>query len=71
MTEELNELDVLVGNHRDGLLMRKNAISLVRSHEFKATTDSDHIFNIVPNLPQQDFASSQPKQTRAGDIIKA
>lgn len=48
--------------------MRQNAICVVRTHKFKATTDSDHTFNIAPNLLQQDFAASQPTQKWAGDI---
>ena len=68
MTEELNELGLRVGHRRVGRLMRQNAICVVRTHKFKATTDSDHIFNIAPNLLQQDFAASQPNQKGAGDI---
>ena len=68
MTEELNELGLRVGHRRVGRLMRQNAISVVRTHKFKATTDSDHTFNIAPNLLQQNFAASQPNQKWAGDI---
>ena len=50
MTEELNELGLHVGHRRVGRLMRQNAICVVRTHKFKATTDSDHTFNIAPNL---------------------
>jgi putative transposase len=68
MTEELNELGLGVGHRRVGRLMRQNMICVVRTHKFKATTDSDHMFNIAPNLLQQDFAASQPNQKWAGDI---
>lgn len=68
MTEELNELGLRVGHRRVGRLMRQNAICVVRTHKFKATTDSDHTFNIAPNLLQQDFTASQPNQKWAGDI---
>ena len=68
MTEELNELGLRVGHRRVGRLMRQNAICVVRTRKFKATTDSDHTFNIAPNLLQQDFAASQPNQKWAGDI---
>ena len=53
---------------RVGRLMRQNAICVVRTRKFKATTDSDHTFNIAPNLLQQDFAAGQPNQKWAGDI---
>ena len=48
--------------------MRQNGIQVIRSRKFKRTTDSDHAFNIVPNLLQQDFTASGPNQKWAGDI---
>ena len=57
-----------VGHRRVGRLMRQNAISVVRTHKFKATTDSDHRFNIAPNLLKEDFAASQTNQKWADDI---
>ena len=71
MTEELNEpneLGLRVGHRRVGRLMRQNAICVVRTRKFKATTDSDHTFNIAPNLLKQDFGASRPNQKLAGDI---
>ncbi len=68
MTEELNELGIRVGQRRVGRLMRQNGIQIVRSRKFKRTTDSDHAFNIAPNLLQQDFTASGPNQKWAGDI---
>lgn len=81
MTEELNELGIHVGQPlpgsglpanrergRVGRLMRHNGIQVIRSRKFKRTTDSDHAFNIAPNLLQQDFTASGPNQKWAGDI---
>ena len=68
MTEELSELGLRVGQRRVGRLMRQNGIQIVRSRKFKRTTDSDHAFNIAPNLLQQDFIASGPNQKWAGDI---
>ena len=53
MTEELKEVGVDVGHRRVGRLMRENGIVVERTRKFKATTDSDHTFNIAPNLLQQ------------------
>ena len=39
-----------------------------RRRKFKATTDSDHTFNIAPNLLERDFAAAGPNQKWAGDI---
>lgn len=68
MTEELNELGLQVGQRRVGRLMRENGIQIVRSRKFKRTTDSDHSFNIAPNLLQQHFTADQPNQKWVGDI---
>lgn len=43
-------------------------VRVIRSRKFKRTTDSDHTFNIAPNLLRQDFTASGPNQKWAGDI---
>ena len=62
MTEELKEVGVDVGHRRVGRLMRENGITVERTRKFKATTDSDHTFNIAPNLLDRDFKADQPNQ---------
>jgi len=68
MTEELKELGLCVGHRRVGRLMKQNGIRIVRTRKYKVTTDSDHTFNIAPNLLEQDFSASEPNQKWAGDI---
>jgi putative transposase len=68
MTEELQELGLEVGHRRVGRLMRYNDIKIVRTRKFKATADSNHAFNIAPNLLDQDFSADAPNQKWAGDI---
>jgi transposase InsO family protein len=68
MTEELQELGVNVGHRRVGRLMRENGIKIVRTRKYKATTDSNHTFNVAPNLLEQDFSATAPNQKWAGDI---
>ncbi|MBB3995663.1 transposase InsO family protein [Sulfitobacter undariae] len=68
MTEELQELGLAVGHRRVGRLMRDNSIKIVRTRKFKATTDSNHTFNIAPNLLDQDFSADAPNQKWAGGI---
>jgi len=68
MTEELQDLGLSVGHRRVGRLMRENNIRTIRTHKYKATTDSDHTFNIAPNLLDQDFSATGPNQKWAGDI---
>ena len=68
MTEELKEVGIDVGHRRVGRLMRENGISVEKTRKFKATTDSDHTFNIAPNLLDRDFKADQPNQKWAGVI---
>ena len=68
MTEELKEIGLDVGHRRVGRLMRQNGISVVRTRKHKVTTDSDHKFNIAPNLLDRDFKADAPNQKWAGDI---
>ena len=68
MTEELKELGLQVGHRRVGRLMRDNGITVKRNRKFKATTDSNHSFNIAPNLLNRDFSAAGPNQKWAGDI---
>lgn len=65
MTEELKELGSDVGHRRVGRLMRENSIAVKRNKKFKATTDSNHSFNVAPNLPNRHFFADRPW---AGDI---
>ena len=68
MTEELQELGLRVGHRRVGRLMGENGIKIIRTQKYKATTDSNHAFNIAPNLLDQDFSADGPNQKWAGDI---
>jgi len=68
MTEELRELGIRVSQHRVSRLMKDNNIRIIRTHKFKCTTDSNHNFNIAPNLLDGDFKTTGPNQKWAGDI---
>jgi putative transposase len=68
MTEELKEIGLNVGHRRVGRLMRQNGISVVRTRKHKVTTDSNHKFNIAPNLLDRNFSTDQPNKKWAGDI---
>ena len=57
MTEELKKIGLNVGLRSVGRLMRQNGISVVRTRKHKATTDSNHKFNIAPNLLDRNFAA--------------
>tara|TARA_B110000483_G_C17779806_1_gene383179 strand:+ start:225 stop:356 length:132 start_codon:yes stop_codon:yes gene_type:complete len=42
--------------------MGKNGIKIIRTQKYKVTTDSNHRFNIAPNLLDQDFSADGPNQ---------
>jgi putative transposase len=64
----VKQIGLDVEHRRVGRLMRQNGISVVRTRQYMVTTDSDHKFNIAPNLLDGDFAAEQPNQKWAGDI---
>ena len=68
MTEELKEIGLNTGCRRVGRLMRQNGIYVVRTRKNKATTDSNHKFNIAPNLLDRNFVADGPNQKWADDI---
>jgi len=68
MTQELKEIGLHVGHRRVGRLMRDNGFRVVRTHKYKTTTDSNHRFNIAPNLLDRNFTAKHPNQKWAGDI---
>ena len=68
MTEELRELGFKVGHRRVGRLMRESGIFEIRTRKHKVTTNSNHKFNIAPNLLDRDFTADRPNQKWAVDI---
>ena len=52
------------GSFSEPVSLRENGIVVERTRKFKATTDSDHTFNIAPNLLDRDFAAAGPNQNR-------
>jgi transposase InsO family protein len=69
MTEDIKEIGLNVGQRRVGRLMRQNGISVVRTRKHKVTTDSDHKFNIAPNLLHRDFTADAPNQKWAENLF--
>jgi len=57
-----------VGHRRVGRLMRQNGISVVRTRKHKVTTNSNHKFNIAPNLLDRDFTADRANQKWLVDI---
>lgn len=68
MTQELQEKGLQAGERRIGRLMRDNGITVTRTHKYKVTTDSNHSFDIAPNLLDRDFTATAVNQKWAVDI---
>jgi transposase InsO family protein len=68
MTGELKEIGLDIGHRHVGRLMRQNGIPVVTTRKHKATTDSNHKFNIAPSFLDRNFSADQPNQKWAGDI---
>lgn len=68
MTQELKELGLNAGHRRIGRLMRQNDLRVVRTRKYKATTNSNHKFNIAPNWLDRNFSADRPNQKWAADI---
>ena len=68
MTEELKQIGLDVGHRRVGRLLRQNGISVVRTRKHMVTTDSNHKFNIAPNLLDRNLTANEPNQKWAADI---
>lgn len=68
MTQELKDVGLIVGHRRVGRLMRDNGIRVVRTRKYKATTNSNHKFDIAPNVLGRSFYAEKPNQKWAGDI---
>ena len=60
MAQKLKEIGLSVGQRRVGRLMRDNGIRVVRTRKYMCTTDSNHKFNIAPNLLGRNFTAEQP-----------
>jgi putative transposase len=68
VTQELKEIGLAVEHRRVGRLMRMNGFRIVRICKYKATTDSNHSFNVAPNWLDRNFHADQPNVKWAGDI---
>jgi putative transposase len=68
MTDELRDQGIVISERRVGRLMQDNDIRVIRTRKFKRTTNSNHTYNIAPNLLDGDFQATGPNQKWAGDI---
>jgi transposase InsO family protein len=57
MTEGLKEIGLDIGHRGIGCLMREKGRSMIRTRKHKVTTDSNHKFNIAPNLLDRNFSA--------------
>ena len=62
MTLELRDLGFSIGERRVARLMAATDINVIRTHQYKRTTDSRHGFPFAPKLLKQNFEAVEPNQ---------
>ncbi len=67
-SKELKARGTDCNKKRTERLMRVNGIRAKRSRRFKATTDSQHDFQVAPNLLNREFEVSRPDEVWVSDI---
>ena len=68
MTEELKGQSLQVGHRRIGRFIQQNGILFFRTRKYKVIIDSNHKFNITPNLLDYDFTADRANQKWVVDI---
>jgi putative transposase len=68
VTAQLKKEGIACGKNRVSRLMNENKIFSKLKRKYKATTYSEHNFNVAPNLLKQDFAVNEPNKVYVGDI---
>lgn len=68
ITAQLKKEGIACGKNRVSRLMNNNNIFSKLKRKYKATTYSDHNFNVAPNLLNQDFTVDKPNKVYVGDI---
>ena len=65
---ELRKQGRRVSRKRVARIMRNESLVGRRKRKFKSTTDSNHTYEVAPNLLQQKFYAEHPDQVWMGDI---
>lgn len=65
---QLNADGIDCGKNKVSKLMKENNISSKITRKFKATTYSNHNYNVAPNLLKQEFNIVEPKTAYVGNI---
>ncbi len=68
ITAQLKKDGVTCGKNRVSRLMKENNISSKLKRKYKATTYSEHNFNVASNLLEQNFKAEAPNKVYVGDI---
>lgn len=68
MQSELADNGVILGRDQISRLRRELGLKCIQKKKFKATTNSNHDFPVVPNLLEQDFSVMEPGTVYGTDI---
>lgn len=68
VAKRLNEKGKKISRHRIARIMRLNGWRARAAKKYKATTNSNHLLPVAPNLLQQDFNALRPDEKWVSDI---
>lgn len=68
LQRELNERGIRCSRTRVACAMRRRGLKARGRRRYRATTDSNHSFDIAPNVLQRNFSASRPNKVWVGDI---
>lgn len=68
MADKLRQAGVKTGRYKAAKLMKDANAPFVPARKFRVTTDSNHSFQIQPNLLQRDFEANEPNAAWVSDI---
>lgn len=68
ITKRLKSDGKIVGKNRVAKIMRENKWCAKAAKKFKATTNSNHILPVAPNLLQQNFTATKANEKWVSDI---
>ena len=68
ITQRLHDEGKSAGRHRVAKIMRDNGLRAKAAKKYKATTNSNHLLPVAPNLLAQNFEADSPDQKWVSDI---
>jgi putative transposase len=68
MTQELRKQGICVSQKTVARIMSEEGLRSITVHKYKATTNSNHPYNVYANLLDQNFQATAPNEGWMADI---